>query len=144
MTDDHFTDEELAAYLDESLPIEQMASIEAMIESGAQSTPSSASDLVNRLQQINRRRDAGVHTLGEIWRRHRISCPARSELGSYLLGVLADEEKSFVEHHLETIGCRVCAANLEDLRESQRSQAAEEVQTRRRRYFQSSVGHLKG
>lgn len=132
-----FTDEELAAYLDESLPIEQMATIEATIEAGSQS------DLIERLQQINRRRDAGVHTLGEIWRRHRISCPSRSELGSFLLGVLADDAKSFIEHHLETLGCRVCAANLEDLREAQQAQAAEEVQTRRRRYFQSSVGHLK-
>lgn len=130
-----FTDAELASYLDEALPVEQMSNIESAL--------AEQPGMVERLQQINRRRDMGVHTLGEIWRRHRISCPTRADLGSYLLGVASPEAKDFIDRHIETVGCRVCQANLEDLREEQQSQKSDEVQSRRRRYFQSSAGHLK-
>ena len=40
----------------------------------------SATDLAKQLIAIHRRRDAGLHSLGEIWRRHRLSCPSRQEL----------------------------------------------------------------
>lgn len=130
-----FTDAELAAYLDEALPVEQMSNVESAL--------AEQPEMLQRLQQINRRRDMGVHTLGEIWRRHRISCPTRAELGSYLLGVASAEAKDFVDRHIETVGCRICQANLEDLREEQQAQPSTEAQSRRRRYFQSSAGHLK-
>lgn len=129
-----YSDAELAAYLDEALPVEQATQIEAALGEHP--------EMMERLQQINRRRDSGVHTLGEIWRRHRISCPSRADLGSYLLGVLSDEARAFIDNHIDVVGCRICGANLEDLREAQQAQAADEVQVRRRKYFQSSVGHL--
>jgi hypothetical protein len=48
--------------------------------------------LLRTLEAINGRRDAGVHSLGEIWRRNRVSCPTRQQLGSFLLGILSDEQ----------------------------------------------------
>jgi hypothetical protein len=91
---------------------------------------------------INARRDAGVHSLGEIWRRHRISCPSRGQLGSYLLDALPEELADYIRFHIELVGCRYCRANLTDLRQQQ-AELPEVVQTRRRRFFQSSAGYLR-
>ncbi|MCI0493207.1 MAG: hypothetical protein L0Z07_09750 [Planctomycetes bacterium] len=130
----NYSDAELAAFLDESLPVQQMAAIEhALRESNA---------MQQRLAAINGRRDAGVHSLGEIWRRHRLSCPTREQLGSYLLGVLPCDMGDYVRFHLETIQCRYCEANVEDLTLRQSSQDAAST-TRRQRYFQSSAGYLR-
>jgi hypothetical protein len=78
--------------------------------------------------------------VGQIWQRLRLSCPTRAELGSYLLGALPDEEWDYFDFHLQTVGCRYCAANLEDLRET--SHSAGDSQQRRQRVFQSSAGYL--
>lgn len=129
-----FDTPELEAYLDEALPAEQMAEVEdALRESDA---------LREQLKAINGRRDAGVHSLGGIWRRHRLSCPSRSQLGSYLMGVLPDDEAEFIRFHLEVSRCRVCTASIIDLQAEQAARDTEEVSGRRKKYFQSSVGHL--
>lgn len=130
-----FTTAELEAYLEESLPIERMTAIEAALRDDDK--------LRERLSATNGRRDAGVHSIGEIWRRHRLSCPSREQLGSYLLGVLPAHAADYVKFHLESIECRYCSANLEDLRGKQSAAVAVPTQERRRRYFQSSVGHLQ-
>lgn len=132
----NFTTTELEAYLDESLPAERMAAIEDALRGN--------DDLRQSLIEINGRRDAGVHSLGDIWRRHRLSCPTREQLGSYLLKVLDNECADYVVFHLETIGCRRCQANLEDLQAQQAEADTAGTESRRRRYFQSSVGHLRG
>lgn len=129
-----FRQSDLEAYLDEALPPEQMVRIERALRKDAK--------LRQRLAATNARRDAGVHSLGEIWRRHRLSCPSRQQLGSYLLDALPDEQAEYITFHLEVIGCRYCMANLSDL-ESRDAEAPDAVQTRRRKYFQSSVGHLR-
>ncbi len=129
-----FSNSELEAFLEESLPIERMAAIEEALRSSA--------ELQKRLTAVNGRRDAGVHSLGEIWRRHRLSCPTREQLGSYLLGVLSQGEADYIKFHIETIQCRYCTANVGDLK-SQQSAAVPEVAQRRQKYFQSSVGHLR-
>jgi hypothetical protein len=129
-----FTTAELEAYLDEALPVEQMTAIERALRGDA--------ELVKRLAQINGRRDAGVHSLGEIWRRQRLTCPSREQLGSHLLGVLSDEHSDYIQFHIDTVGCRFCAANLADL-QAQQAEAAEQVARRRRKYFQSSAGYLR-
>jgi hypothetical protein len=129
-----FSNSELEAYLDETLPIERMAAIEDALRS--------SEELQKRLAAVNGRRDAGVHSLGEIWRRHRLSCPSRQKLGSYLLGVLPREESDYVQFHIERIGCRYCTASVSDL-QSQQSTAESDVAHRREKYFQSSVGHLR-
>ncbi len=129
-----FRQSELEAYLDEALPAERMARIEQALRSDR--------ELVRQLAAINARRDAGVHSLGEIWRRHRPSCPTREQLGSYVLGALPAEISDYVEIHIEAVGCRLCRANLGDL-QKQQAEAADVVQTRRRKYFQSSAGYLR-
>ena len=125
---------DLEAYLDEALPADQMARIELALRNDE--------ELFAQLKAINSRRDAGVHNLGEIWRRHRLSCPSRQQLGSYLLGTLSEEDEDYLVFHLETIGCRYCRANLTDL-QKQQAEAHADVQSRRTKYFRSSAGFLK-
>lgn len=124
---------DIEAYLDEALPPDEMARIELALRKDP--------ELSQQMAAIHSRRDAGVHSLGEIWRRSRLSCPSRRELGSFLLGALEENTADYITFHLETVGCRFCRANLADL-ESQQAEKQEHVQQRRRKYFQSSVGHL--
>jgi anti-sigma factor RsiW len=127
------TDSDLEAYLDEALAPAEMAAIEAELRKSPK--------LLKQLARIHSRRDAGVHSLGEIWRRHRISCPTREQMGSYLLGVLDDEQAAYVRFHLEVVACRLCHANLEDLRQRQ-AESNEALVVRRKKYFDSSAGYL--
>ena len=127
------TDSDLEAYLDEALTPPEMAAIEAELRRSPH--------LLKQLANINSRRDAGVHSLGEIWRRHRISCPTREQMGSYLLGVLDDEAADYVRFHLDAIACRLCHANLEDLRLRQ-AESDDMIVVRRKKYFDSSAGYL--
>jgi anti-sigma factor RsiW len=127
------TDAEWLAYLDEQLSAQRMPELERLLR---------ASETLRRhLASLARNRDQGGFTVGEIWRRARLSCPTRSQLGSYLLGALDDGPREYVEFHLQTVGCRVCAANLEDLKQT--TAAAPEKQRRRRKYFESSAGLLR-
>ncbi len=130
---DPFTDADLEAYLDEGLPPAEMARIETAARGDEA--------LLRRLAGINARRDVGGHTLGEIWRFHRLSCPTRAELGSSLLGVLAPAEEDYIKFHLNVVGCRYCQANWNDLA-NQQAEAADAKASRRRKYFQSSAGYL--
>jgi anti-sigma factor RsiW len=128
------TQADLQSYLDESLPPAEMAAVEAELRKRP--------ELLKELAAINGRRDAGLHSVGEIWRRQRLSCPSRQQLGSHLLGALDEGQAAYIDFHLTTIGCRYCQANLEDLRRQQ-EETAETVQTRRTKYFQSTAGHLR-
>jgi hypothetical protein len=130
-----FTNSELEAYLDEALPSDQMAAIEEALRHDE--------TLHAKLVAANGRRDAGVHSVGEIWRRHRLSCPSREQLGGYLLGVLPDAVVDYVAFHVNTIECRYCAASLDDLRARQSANDGEQTNQRRARYFQSSAGLLR-
>ena len=130
-----FTDAELEAYLDDALSPADLSAVEAAVRDDH--------ELLGRLAAINQRRNSGVHTLGEIWRRHRLTCLTREQLGSYLLGTLPPDESHYVEFHTHKVGCSWCLANLRDLERQQR-EAAQTSQTRRRRYFQSSAGYLRG
>ena len=132
MPNDSFSDAELVAYLDEMLPAEQMVEVE---ESLRESDP-----LRQRVSRITQKRDQGVHSVGEIWRRQRLSCPSREKLGSYVLGALPKEYSDYVEFHLYTVGCRFCNANLNDMEQSSKSKP--EAQRRRQKFFQSSAGYL--
>lgn len=129
-----FCESDLEAYLDESLPSEAMASVERALRADR--------SLVERLAAIQVRRDEGVHSLGEIWRRHRLSCPTRDQLGSFLLGVLPEPQARYIAFHVETVGCRYCQANWDDLRAQQTQAESAAAQARRRKYFQSSAGKL--
>jgi hypothetical protein len=128
------TQADLQAYLDEALSPTQMSAIEIELRGKP--------ELLQQLAAINARRDAGVHNVGEIWRRQRLSCPSREQLGSFLLGALDSGQVEYIEFHIQTICCRLCQANLDDLRRQQ-EETAETVKTRRTKYFQSTAGHLR-
>ena len=127
------TDEQLAAYLQEQLPLTELTSVEKALREHE--------PLRKRAAALALRRDLPYHSVGAIWRVGRLSCPERTELGAYLLGTLDEGRADFVTFHLRTTGCRYCAANLADLRAA--SKPALPAAVRRRRYFESSAGHLR-
>ena len=132
------SDAQLSAYLEEALPVAQMAELERQLRSDA--------GLRQRLVEVIGRQDAGLHSIGVIWRRNRLSCPSREQLGQFLLGVLDPPAANYIEFHLRQVGCRYCVANLEDLQGAQQAAAAAgsgPTATRRRRYFETSAGHLR-
>lgn len=129
-----FTEHELEAFLDEGLSPDEMARLEMAIRSQP--------NLAQALAMLRSRRDAGVHSLGEIWRRNKVSCPTREHLGSFLLGALDREPAEYVRFHLEVIGCRCCQANLQDLQRKQ-AESSDASAHRRTKYFQSSAGYLR-
>ena len=128
------SDEQLRAFLDETLPVSDAAALEARLRT----EPA----LLERLAHLRALDDAGVHSLGAIWRRGRLSCPTREQLGQWLLGVLDNQPADYIRFHLQRIGCRYCQANIEDL-QRQAAVADQAQQTQRRaRYFQTSVGQF--
>ena len=130
---ERFTEIELEAYLDEALTPAEMADVEESLRTDA--------DVAELLRAIIAQRDAGMHSIGAVWRRHRVSCPDRGQLGSYLLGALSEEHCDYIKFHIEQIGCRVCQANLQDL-QRQQEESSDATTSRRHKYFQSSAGYL--
>ena len=128
------SDVDLAHFMDEALGPTDMA----RIESALRESPA----LRSRIEGLRQARDRGWHSVGAIWRGHRLSCPTRSQLGSYLLDALDATWKDYINFHIDMIGCHICQANLEDLRAKQEEQAPSVVE-RRRRVYHSSVGHLR-
>ena len=114
-----YSDAQLEAFLDEGLTSEQTARIEASLCAG----DATAEQLGKRLATLVGRRDAGVYSLGAVWRQHHLSCPTRQQLGSFLLDVLEPAHADYVRFHIEVIGCRLCAASLADLRQQQAATA---------------------
>jgi RNA polymerase sigma-70 factor, ECF subfamily len=77
--------------------------------------------------------------LTDIWELGRFSCPKRSTIGAYLLGTLDSKWHNYVDFHLNTLGCRFCRANLDDLQ----TQDAQTRSTRfRARIMESTAGFL--
>jgi hypothetical protein len=128
------TCEQLASYLDDSLADSETALVEQALR---QSEP-----LRRQLRGLMEERDRGEHSIGAIWRRERLTCPSREQLGSYLLEALDAAQQDYVDFHLKTIGCSYCLANLADLK-SQQEEPVKSVQQRRKRFFESSAGFLK-
>ena len=58
----------------------------------------------------------GEHSIGAVWRRDRLSCPTRDQLGAYLLQALDPDLIDYIAFHLQTVGCPYCQANLDDLK----------------------------
>lgn len=129
-----FTDAELLAFLDEGLAVDRMAAIENELRQSA--------DLRTRTAALRQQRDSAGHSVGEIWRRERLSCPTRHQLGSFLLDALPADLTQYIQFHLQTIGCRYCAANLDDLRQSAQREPTETAH-RRQRFFESSAGRMR-
>ena len=127
------TREQLDAYLDDALSDGDAARVEQALRD--------SEPLRRQLRSLMQERDRGEHSIGAIWRRQRLSCPSREQLGSFLLQVLDGPRQEYVAFHLKTIGCPFCQANLADLQEGQKEE--EPAQERRRRIFESSAGYLQ-
>ena len=129
-----FTREQLSAYLDDALSDGETAQVEQALRQ---------SDALRRqLRGLMSERDRGEHSIGAIWRRERLSCPNREQLGNYLLRVLDGDQQDYIQFHLHTVGCAFCLANLADLQARQKEPASR-TQQRRRRFFESSAGLLR-
>lgn len=127
------TRELLGLYLDDALSESDTAQVEQALRQ---------SEALRRLLRIvMQERDRGEHSLGAIWRRERLTCPTREQLGSYLLRAVDDGLLDYIEFHLRTIGCPFCQANLADLQTLQQ-EPAPQAQSRRRKFFESSAGYL--
>jgi hypothetical protein len=128
------TREQLHAYLDDALCDAETARVEQALRD---------SDTLRRsLRQAMQERDRGDHSLGAIWRRERLTCPTREQLGSFLLQVLEDNEQDYIAFHLNTVGCPFCLANLADLKALQQ-EPPPRAKDRRRRFYESSAGYLQ-
>lgn len=125
--------EHLHAYLDDALSDAETARLESLFRS--------SEPLRARLREVLLERDRGEHSLGAVWRRERLTCPTREQLGSYLLEVLDADLQEYIEFHLQTVGCPFCQANLEDLRDHAADVAPKTH--RRKRYYESSAGLLR-
>jgi hypothetical protein len=131
----NITREQLDAYLDDSLGDGETAAVEKALRE--------SEGLRQALSALMQERDRGEHSIGAIWRRQRLSCPTREQLGTYLLEALEPGLQDYVEFHLRTVGCPFCLANLADL-ESRQHEPPPKAQERRRRFFDSSAGYLQG
>ena len=101
----------LRDYLHDALPDAETAAVERALRDSA--------ELRVRFQEVLEEEDRGEHTVGAIWRRERVSCPTRDQLGGYLLGAGDPELMDYIRFHLDEIGCPYCQANLDDLRKLQ-------------------------
>ena len=126
-----FTDEELMAYADERLSVARASELERLLRG--------STALVQRLAELVQSSESLDHSLGAMWRRGRWSCPPRAVWSAFVGGRLGDGLSQHLRFHVETIGCRVCAANLADL---QQSGDQSDSEGRVRQIFQSSAGRL--
>ena len=128
-------DEILRAYLADTLAPGAQARVEKALRDSAA--------LRARLEDVRQNRsEAGLHTLGAIWRRARLTCPTRQQLGSALLDALDPELAAYIRFHIEVVECPFCQANLADLK-AKTVQPSPATQHRRNRILKSSQ-HLLG
>ncbi len=133
--DPEIDDETLRSYLADALPAGDLARVEKALRD--------SSELRARLEDVRQDRgDPDLHTLGAIWRRARLTCPTRQQLGSFLLDVLDPDLSGYLKFHLDVVECPFCQANLADL-QARSSQPAAAVKTRHNRILKSSQ-HLLG
>lgn len=128
-----FTPDALRAFVHEALSEPEMAAIERVLRE---------SPLVQALhREVLSQADAGEHSVGGVWRRERITCPTREQLGSYLLKAGDAELWQYIDFHLKTIACEWCLANLDDLSRKQQSKD-KTTDRRRKQIYASSAGLL--
>ena len=127
--------ETLRAYLADELPPGTLARVEKALRDSA--------ELRALLEDVRQDRvDAGLHSLGAIWRRSRLTCPSRQQLGSLLLDALDPDLADYLRFHIDVVECPYCQANLADL-EGKAGPAGVAAPTRHHRILQSSR-HLLG
>lgn len=102
----------LRDYLHDALPDAELSAVEKALRESA--------ELRATYAEVIEQEDRGEHTVGAIWRRERVSCPTRDQLGGYVLGAGDSELIDYIQFHLTTIGCPYCQANLDDLKKAGR------------------------
>jgi hypothetical protein len=128
------TREQLHAYLDDALSDAEAARVEQALRA--------SEPLRKALKQAMQERDRGEHSLGAVWRRERLTCPTREQLGSFLLEVLDEAQQDYIAFHIRDVACPYCTANLADLRARQQEDVAH-AKERRKRFFASSAAYLQ-
>lgn len=131
MTARNWSDQQLQAYLNDELAESEQSSLERDLRAEAA--------LRQRLEALSTQDE--THSVGEIWRRHRLSCPSREELQQKLDGRLPAEPSRYIEFHLQIVDCEICTANYADLQSQ--ADRREEAERRRQSIFESSAGFLK-
>ena len=127
--------EMLRAYLLDELPPGTLARVEKALRDSA--------ELRAQLEDVRQNRtEVGLHSLGAIWRRTRLTCPSRQQLGSLLLDALDPDLAAYLRFHIEVVECPFCQANLADLK-GKAEPASNLSKTRQHRILQSSK-HLLG
>ena len=90
----------LRAYLADELPAGTLARVEKALRDSA--------ELRARLEEVRQDRgEMGLHSLGAIWRRNRLTCPTRQQLGSLLLDVLDPDLADYLRFHIDVVGLPV-------------------------------------
>ncbi|MFC1652162.1 RNA polymerase sigma factor [Planctomycetota bacterium] len=84
--------------------------------------------------------DTFTDMLTQTWQILRPSCPKRNTIGRYMLKTLPDDWQTYVEFHLNKLGCHFCRANLVDL-ETQNAES-DHPRALHSRIMQSTVGFL--
>ncbi len=129
-----YTDEELLAYLEERLA----SDVSREIEEELRTSP----ELKSRLGVILATQEDASVAIGAVWSRARLSCPDRAQWSSYVLKLMEDQAYAdYLQFHLETIGCRYCQAQVEDL--SSALLPDPQKQARQKKHFESSIGTLR-
>lgn len=127
------TAETLRAYLADALPDTEMAAVEKALRDDP--------TVQARFAEVRQGEDRGEHSVGAVWRRERLSCPGREQLGGYLLEALDPDLLDYIRFHLETVGCPFCRANLDDLQKLHAEPPAPRA-ARRKRIVDSSAGMI--
>lgn len=123
-------DELLRRYLADALPPEDLARVEKALRDSAQ--------LKERLEEVrNDREDFQLHSLGAIWKRSRLTCPTRQQLGSLLLDALDEGLADYIRFHIDVVECPYCQANLIDLEHRQAGHPASSAKVREKRILEA-------
>jgi len=126
-----FTRDTLRAFILETLPDTEMAAVEKVLR---------VSPLIQGLhRELLTQVDAGDHSVGGVWRRERLTCPTREQLGSYLLDAGDTELWQYIDFHLKTVACEWCLANRDDLTRQQQSQDKQTTRRRQQIYTSSAA-----
>lgn len=131
---DKITREMIRDFLNDALPDAELTAVEKAIRESAA--------VQAMARAVREEIDRGEHSVGAVWRRERLSCPPREQLGSFFLQALDPDQLGYIEFHLKVVGCPYCQANLEDLAKRQ-AEADAPVKKRRQRIVKSSVGLLR-
>ncbi len=81
--------------------------------------------------------ESSGHLLTAVWESQRPSCPKRTTLGKFTLGILPRDWDEFVDFHVNILGCTFCNANLAEL------QTPTDTNPVNDRLFSSTVGFLQ-